>query len=97
VREGVVRNYIVTPEDFGLKRAPLEALAGGDATENAAILTAIFGGEPGPKRDVVLMNAAAVLLTAGIAADLREGMDRAAKAIDSGAVRELVTKLRQKS
>jgi anthranilate phosphoribosyltransferase len=97
VRDGSVRCYTITPEEFGLERARLEALAGGDARENAAILTAIFAGEPGPKRDVVLMNAAAVLLTAGIAADLRDGMARAAKAIDSGAVRELVTKLKLKS
>jgi len=97
VRDGSVRCYTITPEEFGLERAPLEALAGGDATENAAILTAVFAGEPGPKRDVVLMNAAAVLLTAGIAVDLRDGMARAAKAIDSGAVRELVTKLRQEN
>jgi len=94
VRNGSLRTYTVTPEDFGLTRAPLEALAGGDAVENAAILTAIFAGESGPPRDIVLMNAAAVLLTAGIAPSLREGVDLAAKAIDSGAVRELVARLR---
>jgi anthranilate phosphoribosyltransferase len=94
VRGGVMETYTVTPEDFGLTRAPLDALAGGDAAENAAILTGIFAGEAGPKRDIVLMNAAAVLLTAGVAGGLREGVAIAAKAIDSGAVRELVAALR---
>lgn len=94
VRNGSVRNYTVTPEEFGLERAPLQALAGGDAVENAAILTAIFAGETGAWRDVVLMNAAAVLLTSGIAHDLRDGVARAAQAVDSGAVRTLVARLR---
>jgi len=94
VRGGVMETYTVTPEDFGLTRAPLDALAGGDAAETAAILTGIFAGEAGPKRDIVLMNAAAVLLTAGVAGGLREGVAIAAKAIDSGAVRELVAALR---
>lgn len=97
VRDGQVLCYTVTPEEFGLERAPLEALAGGDSPANAAILTSIFAGEPGPKRDVVLLNAAAVLLTAGLAEDLRAGIAQAAKAIDSGAVRQLVTRLRGES
>src|SRR5580698_6769389 len=67
VRNGNVRQYIVSPEDFGLQRAPLSALEGGDATVNAAILTAVFAGETGPRRDVVLLNAAAVLVSAGLA------------------------------
>ncbi|WP_103932426.1 anthranilate phosphoribosyltransferase [Bryocella elongata] len=95
VRNGSLRTYIVTPEEFGLTRAPLEALAGGDAAENAAILTSIFAGESGARRDIVLMNASAVLLTAGVAANLREGVELAARAIDSGAVRELVANLRR--
>jgi anthranilate phosphoribosyltransferase len=94
VRSGQVTLYSVRPEEFGLERAPLAALEGGDAAANAAILTAIFGGERGPRRDVVLLNAAAVLLTAGVARDVREGVGIAAQAIDSGAVTRLVEALR---
>jgi len=60
---------------------------------NAAILRAIFAGEKSPRRDVVLLNAAAVLVTAGLASNMREGVEAAAKAIDSGAVTKLVEKL----
>ncbi len=80
----------VRPEDFGLTLAPSEALTGGDAETNAHILTAIFAGQPGPARDVVVLNAAAVLVTAGLAADLRAGVALAAATIDSGAVSKLV-------
>jgi anthranilate phosphoribosyltransferase len=79
VRDGEVRQYVVTPEQFGLTRAPLSALAGGDAVDNAAILMAIFTGQRGSeaeksRRDVVLLNAAAVLVTAGLARDIGEGV-----------------------
>ena len=93
VRNGTVRQYIVSPEDFGLQRAPLSALEGGDATVNAAILTAVFAGETGPRRDVVLLNAAAVLVSAGLAQDIREGVTVASATIDSGAVTKLVASL----
>ena len=94
VRDGAVRQYVVTPEQFGLARAPLAALAGGDASANAAILTAVFAGETGPRRDVVLLNAAAVLTTAGLAEDIGEAVAVAASAIDGGAVMRLVDALR---
>jgi anthranilate phosphoribosyltransferase len=94
VRDGKVEPYVVSPEEFGLQRAPLEALTGGDAKINAAILTCIFAGEAGPRRDVVLLNAAAVLVTAGLAKNVREGISVAAEAIDSGKVKALVGKLR---
>jgi anthranilate phosphoribosyltransferase len=93
VRDGVIRHYLLEPESLGLHRAPLESLTGGDATLNASLLTAIFAGEPGPRRDVVLLNAAAVLLTSGIAADLSEGIARSAQAIDSGATTALIKSL----
>ena len=93
VRNGNVRQYIVSPEDFGLQRAPLSALEGGDATVNAAILTAVFAGETGPRRDVVLLNAAAVLTSAGLAQNIQEGVTVASATIDSGAVTRLVEKL----
>ena len=93
VHNGKVRQYIVTPEDFGLQRAPLSALEGGGAEANAAILTAVFAGETGPRRDVVLLNAAAVLVSAGLAKDIREGVTTAAKTIDSGSVTKLMASL----
>lgn len=85
VREGAVRSYKVAPEDFGVPRAPLEALLGGDAAENARIIRGILDGEPGPRCDVVLANAAVALVAAGLAGDFREGARLAAQSIGSGA------------
>jgi len=86
VENGAFRQWRFSPEDAGMKRAPLSELQGGDAAENAAILRAIFAGETGPRRDIVLINAAATLLVAGMVPDVRAGIERAAQAIDSGAV-----------
>lgn len=94
VRSGEVKTYTVAPEHAGLKRAPIEALAGGDAEKNASILQTIFAGEPGPRRDVVLLNAAAVLMVSGHANSLRKGLQVAAAAIDLGQVFRLVELLR---
>jgi anthranilate phosphoribosyltransferase len=80
-----VRSFEWMPGDFGIQRANLDALRGGDKACNAAIATAILQGQPGAQRDIVLVNSAAGLLAAGIAANLREGIARAAEAIDSGA------------
>jgi anthranilate phosphoribosyltransferase len=74
----------VKPEALGLARASLEDLAGGSAAENAATLRAVLAGEPGPRRDIVLLNAAAVLWVAGAARDLAEGLGLAAASIDEG-------------
>jgi anthranilate phosphoribosyltransferase len=93
VRDGAIRSYVLEPESLGLNRAPLESLSGGDATLNADLLTAIFAGEPGPRRDVVLLNAAAVLVTSGIASNLTEGVARSAHAIDNGATSALIESL----
>src|SRR5271163_1840982 len=83
---GDVRHYRFHPQQAGLEVASADQLRGGATpAENAAILEAILHGEKGPKRDVVLLNAAGALSVAEIAADIREGMDRAAAAIDSGA------------
>jgi anthranilate phosphoribosyltransferase len=90
---GTVTLSTITPEDVGLTRAPIETLHGGDARTNAQILTAIFAGERSPRRDVVLLNAAAVLVTADLAPNLPTGIALAAKAIDSGAVANLVAHL----
>jgi anthranilate phosphoribosyltransferase len=87
VRHDVVRIYTITPEDFGLERAPLEAIAGGDAAHNAEFIRAILGGEKGPRRDIVLANASAAIVAAGRATDFLEGALLAAQSIDSGAAR----------
>lgn len=94
VRSGVVTVSTITPEEFGLQRAPMSALAGGGAKENAAILAAIFSGEQGPRRDIVLLNAAAVLVAADLSPDLATGVALAAQTIDSGAVTKLLDQLR---
>jgi len=84
-REGSVRSYEVEPEEFGMERATLQEIAGGDATENAAIIRAVLGGEKSPRRDVVLLNAAAALVAAGRADHIAEAIPLAAQSIDSGA------------
>jgi anthranilate phosphoribosyltransferase len=85
VRGGIVRVYEVTPEDFGLRRAPISAISGGDAMHNAALIGTILSGGLGPRRDIVIANAAAALVAAGRAADFLEGARVAAESIDSGA------------
>jgi anthranilate phosphoribosyltransferase len=84
-REGSVRSYEVEPEEFGMARATLQEIAGGDATENAAIIRAVLAGEKSPRRDVVLLNAAAALVAAGRADRIADAIPLAAQSIDSGA------------
>ncbi|MBX6375203.1 MAG: anthranilate phosphoribosyltransferase [Acetobacteraceae bacterium] len=90
-----LREFTVSPEDAGLPRAPAAALKGGDPAENAAALIALLQGAPGPYRDVVLLNAAAALVVADRAANLREGAALAAQSIDSGAAAAVLEKLRK--
>lgn len=92
--DGAIREFTVAPEDAGLARAPTEAVKGGDPAYNAAALEALLKGTPGPYRDVVLLNAAAALIVAGRAADLREGAAIAAQSIDTGAAQGVLTRLR---
>jgi len=84
-REGNVRTYEVTPEEFGMKRARLEDIAGGDAAANAAIIREILAGKKSPRRDVVLLNAAAALVAAGKVEHLGDAVPLAVQSIDSGA------------
>jgi anthranilate phosphoribosyltransferase len=93
VKNGAIRLFKFSPEDAGLERAHLSTLQGGDAEENAAILHAIFGGESGPRRDIVLLNAAAALMAAGLSVDFQDGVQRAAHAIDSGSARRTLAAL----
>jgi anthranilate phosphoribosyltransferase len=85
VRDGDVREGHLDPATLGLARASLEDLRGGDASEGAGILRSLLDGELGPRRDVVLLNAAAALEVAGRAASLQDGIRVAADSIDSGA------------
>lgn len=80
----------IVPEDAGLPRHPISAIRGGDARHNAAALRALLRGEKSPYRDAVLLNAAAALLIADTATDLRDGAERAAEVIDSGAADRLL-------
>jgi anthranilate phosphoribosyltransferase len=84
-REGSVRSYEIEPEEFGMKRATLEEIAGGDAAENAEIIRAVLSGEKSPRRDIVLLNSAAALVAAGRVDHIAEGVPIAAQSIDSGA------------
>jgi anthranilate phosphoribosyltransferase len=93
LRNGHVTQYTITPEQFGLSRAPLESLTGGNAAVNSLILNGIFSGKPGPPRDVVLLNAAAVLVVAGLSPNLSDGILLAGTTIDSGAVNHLVNSI----
>jgi anthranilate phosphoribosyltransferase len=97
VHNGVVSYSTITPEDVGLALAPIETLIGGDAQANAAILTEIFCGSSGPRRDIVLLNAAAVLVAADLAATIPAGVALAARTIDTGAVTNLLDRLRNKA
>ena len=84
VREGQVHSYEVTPEEFGLPRAPFDEISGGDAAGNATLIREVLAGKKSARRDVVLLNAAAALVAAGRADHLRDAVPLAAKAIDSG-------------
>jgi anthranilate phosphoribosyltransferase len=90
--EGIVRHEIRATQ-LGLKKAPTARLAGGSAEENARLVEGVLRGEPGARRDVVLLNAGAALLVAGAVERLEEGIERAALAIDAGLAAELLGKL----
>ena len=84
LKNGEIRTFEIAPEDAGLKRAKPEDLRGGDAEHNAKALLDVLKGKPGPFRDVAILNAAAALVVAGKAKDLKDGAELAAKSIDSG-------------
>src|SRR5579859_2063433 len=84
-REGSVRSYEVEPEEFGMSRASLQEISGGDAAENADIIRAVLKGEKSPRRDVVLLNAGAALVAAGRADHIAGAIPLASQSIDSGA------------
>ena len=84
LKDGAITRFTVTPEDAGLARAQLEDLRGGEPQENAQAITKLLSGETGPYRDIVLLNAAAALVIADKAGDLKDGVALAAQAIDDG-------------
>jgi anthranilate phosphoribosyltransferase len=90
---GGMRHWQLHPEDYGV-RAPLDAIRGGDAAQNAAALTAILAGERSPRADLVALNAALALVVAGAVEDINDGMERARAAIAGGAARAALDALR---
>jgi anthranilate phosphoribosyltransferase len=88
VRDGQVHTYEVTPEEFGLQRATLEDISGGDAKLNAQLIRKVLEGEKSARRDVVLLNAAAALVAAGRADHLRDAVPLAGNSIDSQSARK---------
>ncbi|MBR6443710.1 MAG: anthranilate phosphoribosyltransferase [Clostridia bacterium] len=92
-KDGWMKNYVITPEQFGLQRCTKQDLVGGSPAENAEITKAILAGEKGPKRDAVLMNAGAALYIGGKAESMAEGIKLAAELIDSGKAMETLEKL----
>ena len=92
-KDGWMKNYVISPEDFGLTRCAKAELVGGTPEENAQITLAILKGEKGSKRDAVLMNAGAALYIGGKAESMKEGIRLAAELIDSGAALATLNKL----
>jgi anthranilate phosphoribosyltransferase len=93
VADGRTSEWFAEPGQFGLAPAGLEAVAGGSPEENAAAVRAVLAGEPGPGRDLCLLNAAAAIYVGGLAADLSEGVAKAAAAVDSGAAGNVLERL----
>jgi anthranilate phosphoribosyltransferase len=93
VFEGRTAEWFVEPGQYGLAPLELSEIAGGTPGENAAVTRAVLAGELGPHRDIVLLNAAAAIYVGGLAADLEEGVGKAAEAIDSGAAAVVLEKL----
>jgi anthranilate phosphoribosyltransferase len=93
LHNGEIKTYSVAPEEFGIRRAPLAEIRGGDASENARIILEVLEGKPGPRRDIVLMNAAAALVASSKANDFAEGVRLADDSIASGMAMEKLRRL----
>ena len=83
LKAGDIRTFNMTPEEYGFKRGTIQDIRGGSARENAEIIRNILNGEKGPKRDMVLLNASAAFVAAGLDENFKEGIERAKDAIDS--------------
>ena len=97
LRDGRITTFEVSPEDAGLERVEFARLRGGDARRNAEALQAVIGGEKNAYRDIALLNAAGALVMVGAAADLSDGVAKAAKAIDNGSASKVLAKLVESS
>ena len=95
MRQGEIRLFVISPEDFGIASAKIETILGGDAAENAKIIESVFAGERGPRRDVVLLNSAPAIVAGGAAKTWKEGLQLAAEVIDSGAALKKLKELRE--
>jgi anthranilate phosphoribosyltransferase len=84
MQEGVITTYTIRPEDYGIPRASLKDIQGGDAEENARIILEVLQGKPGPRRDIVLMNAAAALIASSKVDGFQEGIAMATESIATG-------------
>lgn len=93
LKTGKIRTYYLTPGNFGLKKARLKDIEGGNAKENARIVMSVLKGDRGPRRDVVLMNASAALVSGGKVKDFKSGVKMAAKSIDSGCALDKLLRL----
>jgi anthranilate phosphoribosyltransferase len=95
LRDGELRQFLMTPENFGIAPAKLDDILGGDAADNARIIESVFRGERGPRRDVVLLNTAPALVAGGAVRTWKEGIRLAAESIDSGAALKKLEELRR--
>jgi anthranilate phosphoribosyltransferase len=93
LKRGRVKTYYLTPERFGLKRARLEDIRGGDAKTNAEIILSVLKGARGPRRDVVLLNSSVALVCGSKAKNLKEGVALAEESIDSGTALDKLNRL----
>ena len=93
LRNGEVKEYLIEPEQLGLKRCAVADLHGGSPDQSAAIVRQVLQGNPGPARDVVLLNSGAALYVSGSAGSVEDGMRLAAQSIDSGRAREKLEQL----
>ena len=97
VKNGNVELFSLSPEDLGLERAPVDALCGGEAAENASILRSVLEGERGPRSEVVAVNAAAALFVSGLARDLREALDAAREVLRGGRAQRVLERYAESS
>lgn len=95
LKEGEIANYFISPEDFGMRACEAEDLKGGTVQENAGIALDILKGKEGPKREVVLLNAASAIVAGGEAKDLAEGIEKAAASVDFGKAQEKLELLKK--
>lgn len=93
LKAGAVRRYAIWPEEFGMERAPLSEITVEGPGESLAVIRSVLEDHPGPARDIVTLNAGAAIHTAGLAADLREGVEKARQAIASGEARNRLDRL----